>query len=370
MFAAFKTLLTTKSATSGPTLDFNPASGVFASITGPTPAFSRASGGTYIDAAGIVQLAALNVPRITYDPITHECLGYLAEEQRTNIVWPSLPQAQHAQYLANGITMVAGGSDGPLPYNRFSCSIATGYLVALAATTGAETGSILLRKVAGAQTHARIGGAIGGVATFLGNGEWIRVVAPTYNGDGWWGIYTNWGSDLVLDIAYFQIEAGAFPTSYIPTTTAAATRSADLCEISGADFLSFYNQPEGTVVVYATIPVITPYKYIYQFYGTGEISLRVEFTNTLGSYHSSLPSMLYDTVTNRTRHALAYGADFATSVNGAAAQSMPIGPAVAPTALHIGKPTYPQNMINGPIARLQYFPTRLPDDQLIELTQP
>lgn len=46
-----------------------------------------------------------------------------------------------------------------------------------------------------------------------------------------------------------QVEAGAFPTSYIPTTTGTAPRSADVCSISDAAFASFYNQTEGTAFV-------------------------------------------------------------------------------------------------------------------------
>ena len=45
-----------------------------------------------------------------------------------------------------------------------------------------------------------------------------------------------------------QLELGAYPTSYIPTTTAAATRAADLCS-SGVSWL---NTAEGTMVVEAT----------------------------------------------------------------------------------------------------------------------
>ena len=43
-----------------------------------------------------------------------------------------------------------------------------------------------------------------------------------------------------------QLEAGAFPTSYIPTTTASVTRSADVVSITGAGLLSFFNNQQGT----------------------------------------------------------------------------------------------------------------------------
>jgi hypothetical protein len=49
-----------------------------------------------------------------------------------------------------------------------------------------------------------------------------------------------------------QLEAGSFPTSYIPTTTAALARSADVCSITGSDFSGFYNNDQGTMVTVAS----------------------------------------------------------------------------------------------------------------------
>jgi hypothetical protein len=39
----------------------------------------------------------------------------------------------------------------------------------------------------------------------------------------------------------------SFASSYIPTTTAAVTRSADVCSITGSAFSSWYRQDEGTI---------------------------------------------------------------------------------------------------------------------------
>jgi hypothetical protein len=47
-----------------------------------------------------------------------------------------------------------------------------------------------------------------------------------------------------------QLEQGAFPTSYIPTTTAAVTRSADSAVVTPIS--SFYNQSEGTLFAEAS----------------------------------------------------------------------------------------------------------------------
>jgi hypothetical protein len=53
--------------------------------------------------------------------------------------------------------------------------------------------------------------------------------------------------DFTFRFAAPQLELGAFPTSYIPTTGAAATRAADVASISGSNFSSWYRQDEGTV---------------------------------------------------------------------------------------------------------------------------
>jgi hypothetical protein len=100
-------------------------------------------------------------------------------------------------------------------------------------------------------------GATGQIASF-GNGWWRCSITATglafantqanialatadniiaYTGDGTSGLFL-WGA---------QLEAGSFATSYIPTTTGTLARSADVCNITGANFTSFYNLSEGTL---------------------------------------------------------------------------------------------------------------------------
>jgi hypothetical protein len=60
-------------------------------------------------------------------------------------------------------------------------------------------------------------------------------------------VYSGTGSFVFLWGA--QLESGSFSTSYIPTTTAAATRAADVAVMTGANFSNWYNQSEGSFYV-------------------------------------------------------------------------------------------------------------------------
>jgi hypothetical protein len=66
--------------------------------------------------------------------------------------------------------------------------------------------------------------------------EWQLGHNDTTSVDGTNGFYV-WG---------MQVEEGSFPTSYIPTSGSALTRSADVAQITGDNFSSWYNPNEST----------------------------------------------------------------------------------------------------------------------------
>jgi hypothetical protein len=222
-------------------------------------------------------------PRFDYDPTTLEAKGLLIEEQRTNILLYS-EQFDNAYWTKNASTVTANAvtaPDGTLTgykiiaditnanhtvFRSISFTSGTVYTVSCYAKAG-EYDYFTLSAGSTATWPARVtfnlisgtvASTVAGTGSIqnIGNGWYRCSVSATatataatgvnfavsstgsyvaYTGDGTSGIYI-WGA---------QLEAGAFATSYIPTTTAATTRSADIASI---DTLSpWYNATEGTL---------------------------------------------------------------------------------------------------------------------------
>ena len=217
------------------------------------------SGSSYLGSDGLLKFAAEDEPRIEYGP-DGSLKGLLIEEQRTNLVTYS---EDFSQWNTNGsistsaemtpsgtaATLVPGGVN--LWYNPGSTSNA--HTVSVFAKAAASNATLQLTAGSGytvrgtttvnLTTLAVTSGS--GVVEELPNG-WIRFSTQVeYSGsnDGFLYFVVTGG----VYIYGAQMEQGSFPTSYIPTSGSQQTRSADIASIPVSAF--GYNQDAGTVVV-------------------------------------------------------------------------------------------------------------------------
>jgi hypothetical protein len=231
--------------------------------------FTRASSGTFVDSAGVLQTATNDVARFDHDPVTGESLGLLVEEQRTNLLLRSEDfSTTWVRFNVNASSNAILAPDGTLTADKLTENDADNFHRIRQGITSGVTGVFSVFLKAAERTRVNLGtsdtnliadfdlsagSVVSGTgsiepfgdgwyrcsisATFTTSGPFLLLRNPSsefYTGDGTSGIYL-WGA---------QLEAGSFPTSYIPTTTAAATRNASLADlISGAianNIRSFY----------------------------------------------------------------------------------------------------------------------------------
>ena len=172
--------------------------------------FTRASSGTFVGSDGVLQTAATNEPRFDHNPTTGESLGLLVEEARTNVLLNS------ATLSTQSVTVAAAA-------NTLSF-----YGTGTVTLTGVSTAGPLVGT--GANNRVSL--------TFTPT---VGVLILTVSGS----------------VTNAQLEAGAFLTSYIPTTTATVTRAADVASITGSNFSSWYNQTEGTLFFEGINPAVS-----------------------------------------------------------------------------------------------------------------
>jgi hypothetical protein len=266
---------------------------------------SRASTATYYDSTGTLQTAAVDEERLTYNPADLTAPAtQLFEEQRTNlqVYSEAFDNADWIKGRASIDANVIVAPDGTLTGDKFieSTDNNTHYVSdGLGVTSGTTYTSSFYVK-AGERNRCRLytnlnqelgtynaiydlssgtivseTGTGSATITDVGN-DWYRITSTVtatgsttrafylqivesgttigYAGDGSSGIYI-WGA---------QLEEGAYPTSYIPTTSSTVTRSADVyssaqstrsadeASMTGTNFSDWYKQDEGTWYVSGT----------------------------------------------------------------------------------------------------------------------
>jgi hypothetical protein len=175
-----------------------------------------------------------------------------------------------------------------------------------------------------------------------------------------------------------QLEAGTFPTSYIPTSGSTVPRAADVASITGSNFSRWYEQSEGTYYAQASKLGINPS--LQQTILTSEISNTryPEFSFRPASESPAGAARVYGTNLSVTSTVALDSAKFAAAyedgvgatsvINGIYQGSNTVDP-IGSTRSSIVMGNYANSFrLNGHIARLTYYPYRLPDATLQEIT--
>jgi hypothetical protein len=177
-----------------------------------------------------------------------------------------------------------------------------------------------------------------------------------------------------------QLEVGAFATSYIPTTTAAATRSADVASITGANFSSWYNQTEGTVFMEGVVaPVLSRFPPEWTL-SDGTDTNQINAYNYASGYGLTVrqsgqtntdPILLVSPVSGTPyKKAVALKiSDYRVAAQGQ--QGASANPAFIPTVsqLQLGTNRAGSNVISSTIRRITFWPQRLANSTLQAITQ-
>ncbi len=394
--------------------------------------FSRGSAATYFDRTGTLQAASSSAARFDYDPTTLAAKGLLIEEQRTNLLTYSeaFDNAAWTKTRASITANATTAPDGTTTADKLvEDSTASATHLAASASVSLNSGVVYAYSIyakAAERTFLRLqvgigGGAYGALVTAcffdlvngtvgaasdsavgsiqaIGNG-WYRcsMQAPattasssadlrakisssgssdSYTGDGASGLYL-WGA---------QVEAGAFPTSYIPTTTAAATRLADVATMTGSNFSNWYNAAAGTLMVEFDVPATTSDPgtrvvagtsdgtfnnsiYIARNPSSGNVNANIVASGS-GQVGFTSPGSVTPNIASKFAMAFATN-DANEALNGALATTdtvitVPTGQ----TAMTLGNANWvgSANVINGHIRRLTYYPSRLANATLQALT--
>jgi len=337
--------------------------------------------------------AAYYAPRFDYNPSTLQPLGLLIEEQRTNS-FPNSNDFSNATYWTvygtavatagaatgpDGLTSasnLAGATDTTLSGNNIEES------VSISAST-AYTFSVFVKSNGGTEVVLRLRDSTGGstsTATLTVTSAWQCISLTRTMAVGATSVRCIIGQTNGNILIYgAQLEAGAFATSYIPTTTTALTRNADVATMTGTNFSSWYNTSEGTLFAQflRTAPTNSSQARVFSLSvgaNTGLIELyQVNVTDPAAQIINTATQAQWLTsgyvVGAPIRQALAYKLnDSNASFNGSAETPDTVCTIPSVTQANIGNRQDLVRALNGYVQRLSYYPTRLPNSTLQALT--
>jgi hypothetical protein len=373
---------------------------------------------TRVNPSGLIEVDAANIPRIDY--LGGGCPKLLLEPQRTNLILQSQGLGSASWTKTNSPTIVSNvvvAPDGTTTADSIQSADGTNYkYISQTFSVSANSTYTFSTFVKKETTRTNFGGVslyfsggtaksvyvafneVSGIATNLTDSNLTPVIKVDDYGTYWRLSITatDTGSNTSL-IAYFyatistngtslgaaagsartiwglQLEAGAYATSYIPTTTASVTRNADTYEKTSVTAL--IGQTEGTMfwdgTINGTIPSIVvlmslrnssnanQYRYL-----SISTSSRIQFLEYNGSTQALIQTGTnFYVLGNRYKIAVAYKEnDFVLYING-----VQIGTDTSGTVFAADKiATEPDNLVK--LNSQILWKTRLTNQELVTLT--
>jgi hypothetical protein len=387
--------------------------------------FTRASTATYFNSAGVLTSAAIDAPRLDYNPSTLAAQGLLIEESRTNSIrnntmvgavagtpgtlptnWVTigsglgtLTQQIVGTGTSAGITYIDVKISGTTSTTSFGISFDS--LTQIVASSGQTwSGSTWVARVAGANTnitslnlrvHERDGAGaslaatgtdvlptLSGTLTRASVSRTLASASTAYTtADVLFAFASGVAIDITLRIGLPQLEQGAFATSVIPTTTTALTRAADVASVNTLS--PWYNASAGTIYAEGSAPSNTTdsrFAVIDDGSMTNryQLGLASSYTGNFAAVSGGAASAdLYSaalTAGSTVKMAGAYTVnDFAFCANGGTVATDTSGVLpVSPTTLRLGKFFTSTGFLNGYLRRVVFYPRRLTNAELQSLT--
>lgn len=397
-------------------LDFAGAPG----FLDPAITFTRASARSFVNEFGMVKQAPANAPAWTYDPATGESLGICNEDAATNLALYS-EQFDNAAWTKTSATIGANATtapDGNTTADSITLTGAGAVSQAVTITTGYSlTASAWVKAFASSFAYIEITdgaysagawfnlstGAVGTTVAGGGSCAFTRAKIKAFP-NGWYRCaitaLTAAGTSFTVKIAPAsadnvapantnsiyawgaQAEApgtiGAV-TSYIATTSASATRAADL--ISMPTSASWLNPEQGTLFFAGAIDdtALAATSHLLALWdGTtsNAIVLAKNASNAIAASVAvagveQVPTLTSGTMAAGTtkRVALSYKANaFAMSVDGAAYVLDRDGSIPSVNALRIGRRDAGVNGLSGTVRAVGYLPFAVSTADLQSLT--
>ena len=220
--------------------------------------FTRNSSATRVNSQGLIEDITSNLPRIDY---TGGVGHWLFEPQRTNLLDYSNDFSQSYWTKQSGVTATYNTTetlspDGTYNATKFVGNGTTGVFKTSISVSGVVSRSFYLKSVTGTTTAVfkEPNTNVPSPITLTITNEWQRFEMIGDNGSSFQGLQID---DITSDGLFMwgaQLEAGSFPTSYIPTNgeVNGVTRLQDAA--FGAGSSDLINSTEG--VLYAEIAAL------------------------------------------------------------------------------------------------------------------